>query len=99
MYNLTGVYDGFCKYLCYLITEVVSSRVSTITSYKLAKFKEEIMKTKPELLRSKVEDIISDKMKKAQHEAIADAVAKAKADSEAQAKASADATLMGRLSG
>jgi hypothetical protein len=91
----------FCVgYWCYLlISEVLSTRLSTITAYKQAKFKDAILKMKPEVLRSKIDEILGQKHKQAQSDEIATAVAKAKAADEAKAKASAEAGLMGRLFG
>jgi hypothetical protein len=77
----------FCVgYWCYLlISEVLSTRLSTITAYKQAKFKDAILKMKPEVLRSKIDELLAQKYKQAQSDEIATALAKAKAADEANA--------------
>ena len=74
-----------CVYVNYMYRfhindEVVSTRIATVTAYKLAQFRETIVKTKPEVLRAQVGDILIKKQTQAQETAIADAVAKAKAE-------------------
>jgi hypothetical protein len=74
---------------------VVSARVSTITSYKLSQFKLALLNIKPEVLRAKVNDSISQKQKKAQEDAIKEAVGRAQAEAQAEAKAQAKAPVRG----
>ena len=57
------------------IFEVITNRMKTIAVYKLVKFKEELMKIKPEVMRAKVDELIEKK----KEEAITIAVAKAQA--------------------
>ncbi len=58
--------------------EASATRIQDVSTYMLSKFKKEMLKVKPEVFRSKVNESLERKQKQKQDDAVALAVAKAK---------------------